>query len=143
MPVGQEATVQHETGAGHRRFDPESVRRVFDRPEVAAVYLFGSVAVLSPHALSDVDLAYLGTDALAEERAFDELYEALQSELGEGRFDLVPLPRAPLHIQFAVATEGKPLLVRDPALAEAFGTRAIARYLDFKPCRDRYFSGAA
>ena len=123
-----------------RPFDRESLRKVFDRPEVAAVYLFGSTATATSHGLSDVDLAYLGTNGEAEERVFDNLYEALQEELGEGAFDLVPLRRAPLHLQFAIATEGDMVSARDPILAEAFGARAIARYLDFKPCRDRYFA---
>ena len=126
-------------GQSGRRFDPESLRKHFDRSEVAAVYLFGSMAEASPHRLSDVDLAYLGTNGEAEDCVFDELYEALQGELGEGGFDLVPLRRAPLHLQFAIATAGTPLFVRDAILAEEFGARAIARYLDFKPCRDRYF----
>jgi predicted nucleotidyltransferase len=130
-------------GPSGKRFEPESLRSHFDRPEVAAVYLFGSMATSSPHGLSDIDLAYLGTDGATEERVFDDLYEALQRELGEGGFDLVPLRRAPLHLQFAIATEGKPVFVRDPILAEAFGARAIARYLDFKDCRDRYFARVA
>ena len=123
-----------------RRFDPRALRGHFDRPEVAAVFLFGSAAGGASHGLSDVDLAYLGISSEAETRVFDVLYEALQRELGEGAFDLVPLRLAPIHLQFAIATEGEPLLVRDPILAEAFGARAIARYLDFKPCRDRYFA---
>lgn len=130
-------------GVPGRRVDLESLRKHFDRPEVAAVYLFGSVADASPHPLSDVDVAYLGTSGEAEESVFDELYEALQREVGEGGFDLVPLRRAPLHLQFAIATAGKQLFVRDPILAEGFGARAIARYLDFKPCRDRYFGTGA
>ncbi len=124
---------------GDRPFDPDSLRRHFDRPEVVTVYLFGSTAAGSAHRLSDLDLAYLGTSAEAEDRVFDVLYEALQGDLGEGSFDLVPLRRAPLHMQFAIATEGKPLLVRDPIRAEDFEARAITHYLDFKPHRDRYF----
>ena len=136
---------EHEARAGvpGRRVDLESLRRHFDRPEVAALYLFGSMAEASPHPLSDVDVAYLGTNGEAEESVFDELYEALQREVGEGGFDLVPLRRAPLHLQFAIATAGKQLFVRDPIVAEGFGARAIARYLDFKPCRDRYFGTGA
>ena len=121
-------------------FDPDELRRSFDRPEVAAVYLFGSTVEGSPHPLSDVDLAYLGIDAESEVRVFDDLYEALQRKLGEGAFDLVPLRQAPLHLQFAIATQGTTLLVRDPIKAEGFGARAIARYLDFKPHRDQYFA---
>lgn len=121
-------------------FDPASLRRHFDRPEVAAAYLFGSVAESASHPLSDVDLAYLGIDSGSEDTIFDELYEALQSELGEGGFDLVPLRRAPLHLQFSITTTGTALLVRDPVEAEGFGARAITRYLDFKRYRDEYFS---
>jgi predicted nucleotidyltransferase len=44
------------------RPDPRYVRAVFDRPGVAAAYLFGSLAWKSANPLSDVDLAYLGTD---------------------------------------------------------------------------------
>lgn len=123
-----------------KRLDWDRLQRHFDRPEVAAVFLFGSQADGSSHALSDVDLAYLGTTGEAEDRVFDELYEVLQRELDEGRFDLVPLRRAPLHLQFAIATAGRPLYVRDAVVVEGFGTRAITRYLDFKPCRDLYFA---
>lgn len=132
----------HTTESG-KAFDPESLRRHFDRGEVAAAYVFGSTTTGATHPLSDVDVAYLGTDAESEERVFDELYEALQRELGEGNFDLVPLRRAPLHLQFAIATEGRLLISRDPVLTEAFGARSIARYLDFKPHRDRYFARGA
>lgn len=129
-------------GGPDPRYDVESLRTCFDRPEVAAAYLFGSMADATFHRLSDVDLAYLGTDDVTENRVFDALYEALQRELGEGSFDLVPLSRAPLHLRFAVATRGRPILVRSPARAEDFGARAIADYLDFKLHRDRYFAAA-
>jgi hypothetical protein len=90
--------------------------------------------------LSDVDLAYLGIDRDTEDRAFDELHEAMQRELGEGNFDLGPLRRAPLHLQFAITTEGRLLLAKDPIVIENFGVYAITRYLDFKPYRDEYFA---
>ncbi len=130
-----------------RRSDPlavpvdlEAVAACFDRPEVVAVYLFGSMAEGLETPLSDVDLAYLCADGAAEDRIFDELYESLQRCLGEGNFDLVPLRRAPLHIQFQVATSGKLLASRDAVAVEGFSARAIARYLDFKPVRDAYFA---
>jgi hypothetical protein len=90
--------------------------------------------------LSDVDLAYLGTDSETEQQLYDPLYEGFQRLLGEGNFDLVPLRPAPLHLQFHIAIEGMPLLVRDPIAAEDFAAGAIVRYLDFKPYRDAYFA---
>ena len=127
------------TVRSQKSIDFDGLRKHFDRPEVAAVYVFGSVVDGAPHPLSDIDLAYLGVSGEAEDSAFDELYELLQGQLGEGRFDLIPLHRAPLHLQFAVATTGVPLHVKNPMIAEEFGTRAITRFLDFKPCRDQYF----
>ena len=119
---------------------PWHLRVVFDLPGVVAAYLFGSLARQSISPLSDVDLAYLGTDSATEEWLYDPLYEALQRLLGEGNFDLVPLRRAPLHLQFDVAMEGSLLLARDPVAVEDFSARAIMRYLDFKPYRDSYFA---
>jgi predicted nucleotidyltransferase len=120
--------------------DLEGIRSSLGHPGVIAVYLFGSRAEGSGTPLSDIDLAYLGADARAESLVFDELYEALQRRLGEGNFDLVPLRRAPIHLQFQVATGGKLLVSRDPAAVERFSARAITRYLDFKPVRDAYFA---
>jgi predicted nucleotidyltransferase len=120
--------------------DPRHVHAIFNRPGVAAAYLFGSLAYEGSHSLSDIDLAYLGTDSETEERLYDPLYEALQRLLGEGNFDLLPLRRASLHLQFHVAMEGSLVLVRDPIAVEDFAARALMRYLDFKPYRDAYFA---
>ncbi len=120
--------------------EPRHLHAVFDRPGVAAAYLFGSLAQESTNPLSDVDLAYLGTDSETEEQLYDPLYEALQRLLGEGNFDLMPLRRAPLHLQFHVAMEGCLVFARDPIAVEDFSARAIVRYLDFKPYRDAYFA---
>ena len=122
-------------------FDLHAVAECFDRPDVLVVYMFGSIAAGSENPLSDLDLAYLGIDSEAEDAAFDEVYEALQRTVGEGRFDLVPLRCAPLHLQYQVATEGRRLACRDARAAERFEARAIVRYLDFKPYRNAYFSG--
>jgi predicted nucleotidyltransferase len=118
----------------------QQLRGVFDRPGISAVYLFGSSSRGSTHPLSDVDVAYLGTNSETEDQLFDSLYESLQRLLGEGNFDLVPLRRAPLYLQFHVAMEGRLLLARDAIAVEAFSARAIARYLDFKPYREAYFA---
>ena len=123
--------------------DWQQVRVVFECPGITAAYLFGSSAHGSPHPLSDVDVAYLATDSETEDQLYDSLYESLQRLLGEGNFDLVPLRRAPLHLQFHVAMEGLLLVARDAIAVEGFSARAIAHYLDFKPYRDAYFAVGA
>ena len=123
--------------------DVQQLREVFDRPGMTVAYLFGSLAHGRTHPLSDVDVTYLGIDSETEDQLYDTLYEALQGLLGEGNFDLVPLRRAPLHLQFHVAMEGMLLLARDAKAVEDFTARAITRYLDFKPYRDAYFAAGA
>jgi predicted nucleotidyltransferase len=123
--------------------DLQQLRGVFDHPGISAAYLFGSLSRGSTHPLSDIDVAYLGTDSETEDQLYDSLYESLQHLLGEGNFDLVPLRRTPLHLQFHVAMEGMLLLARDAIAVEAFSARAIMRYLDFKPYRDAYFAAGA
>lgn len=70
--------------------DLKTLSGILDRPGVVAVYLSGSRATGKTTPLSDIDLAYLGTDRETEERLFDPLYEALQDLLGEGDFDSHP-----------------------------------------------------
>ena len=120
--------------------DLKALDDVFARPGIVAVYLFGSRTAENITPLSDIDLAYLGTDRQTEDTLFDPLYEALQGVLGEGNFDLVPLCQAPLHMQFHVAMEGTLLINRDPMAVENFTARALVRYLDFKPYREAYFA---
>jgi len=127
-------------GPSFKGLDMETVRRCFDRREVIAAYIFGSASRGFQTPLSDIDFAYLGRNPKDEDALFDLLYECLQRVCGEGGFDLVPLRRAPLHIQFQVATEGAVVVCRDPILDERFRAEAIVRYLDFKPYRDAYFS---
>ena len=57
-----------------------------------------------------------------------------------------PADGAPVsHSRRPAAAPSPPteLFVRDPIVAEAFGALAIALYLDFKPCCDRYFGAVA
>jgi hypothetical protein len=118
----------------------ESLSAVFDQPGIVAAYLFGSFALGRANPLSDIDLAYLGSDYKTEDSLFDLIYEDLQRRLGEGNFDLIPLRRAPLHLKFQVVTAGTCLINREPLAAEDFAAQAIVRYLDFKPYRDAYFA---
>ena len=139
----KDSTSSPETPVSPPRLPPELPARCFDRPGIAGAFLFGSAARGSRSPLSDLDFAYLGTDVEAEERVFDAVYESLQRELGEGEFDLVPLRRASLHLQYQIATDGELILCRDATALERFSARAICRYLDFKPYRDAYFSRSA
>jgi hypothetical protein len=52
---------------------------------------------------------------------------------------LISLVEAPPPLAYRVVRDGLCVLCRDRKMREAFETRAIMRYLDFKPLRDQAF----
>lgn len=105
---------------------------------VEAAYLFGSVARNEAGPLSDVDVAILTEPAQADQTAGcvqDELCRALKTD----RVELVLLHNAPPPLAYRVIRDGRCVFCRDRRAKEAFETRTVMRYLDFKPLRDQAF----
>lgn len=109
-----------------------------DRQDLIAVYLFGSAAQGSAHALSDVDVAVLFVDSLPAKAVFAHTLEI--GTILEGLFpqpvDVVALNRAPPFLRFQVIKTGKLLLERDRAARCLFVMRALNQYYDAKPYLD-------
>jgi hypothetical protein len=70
---------------------------------------------------------------------FGELLDALVRGRETERIDLVLLEEIPAPLAFRIVRDGERLLVTDPRADVSFRTRAIMRYLDFKPLRDAAF----
>ncbi|MBM3679651.1 MAG: nucleotidyltransferase domain-containing protein, partial [Actinobacteria bacterium] len=87
---------------------PALVATFRGRPEVAALYLFGSFAAGMEDSLSDLDLAFLLVDeatAKAEvEEAADLYLTEIQSLLGTEEISLVALDSAPLTLRYEVVS---------------------------------------
>jgi uncharacterized protein YutE (UPF0331/DUF86 family)/predicted nucleotidyltransferase len=89
---------------------------------LVALWLFGSFARGEATPVSDVDLAYLPDERLAEdalERFETLLYGAISRALHTDEFALVNLRRAPAFFTWQVLREGKLLLCRDKAAIAA------------------------
>lgn len=92
-----------------RKIDPvelETWRAFFQgRPEVAAVYIFGSYGTEFQHAQSDIDLGIVYTRLvnLSDELALDA---DLSLYLQHDHIDLVNLDRAPIALQHRALAEG-------------------------------------
>jgi predicted nucleotidyltransferase len=108
-------------------------------PEVAAAYLFGSVARGTSRTTSDVDVGILlarpPSDGLAGLPL--DLEADLERLLGVPA-QVVVLNRAPVDLIHRVLRDGKLLVDRDPAARIAFEVRTRNEFFDLKPVLDQY-----
>ncbi|MBM4269354.1 MAG: nucleotidyltransferase domain-containing protein [Deltaproteobacteria bacterium] len=121
---------------------PALVATFRGRPEVAALYLFGSFAAGMEDSLSDLDLAFLLVDeatAKAEvEEAADLYLTEIQSLLGTEEISLVALDSAPLTLRYEVVSKGRVLVENDPSRRLAFEVLTEDLFMDFAPLLDAY-----
>jgi predicted nucleotidyltransferase len=108
-------------------------------PEVAAAYLFGSVARGTSRATSDVDVGVL----LAREPAaiLADLPMDLEADLERllsVPTQVVVLNRAPADLVHRVLRDGKLVVDRNPSARIAFEVRARNEFFDLKPVLDQY-----
>ncbi|MGH7857145.1 MAG: type VII toxin-antitoxin system MntA family adenylyltransferase antitoxin [Candidatus Binatia bacterium] len=120
---------------------PERLRRLLAgrAEDLAAAYLFGSVARGEAGPTSDVDLAVLfgaTPPPTLEGLAFD-LQDDLGRELGRP-VQLVVLDRAPVDLVHRVLRDGILVLERDRSRRIAFEVRSRNEYFDLVPILDRY-----
>jgi len=113
-------------------------------PEVAAAYLFGSVARGTSRATSDVDVGVL----LAREPAatLADLPMDLEGDLERllsVPTQVVVLNRAPADLVHRVLRDGKLVVDRNPSARIAFEVRARNEFFDLKPVLDQYRAARA
>jgi predicted nucleotidyltransferase len=112
--------------------DVAALAEIFARyPEVAAVYLFGSVATGKSNAMSDVDLAIVPKNEGIRAKKL-EILGAL-TDAGIDNVDLVILDRDDIVLNFVAISPNK-LIYSVPEFShgQAFSD-AVRRYFDFEP----------
>jgi predicted nucleotidyltransferase len=121
---------------------PEALRRALEEePEVLYALLFGSAARDAMRPDSDVDVAVeLALHADRTARAVGRLVSRLESAAGRS-VDLVLMEEAPVPLAYRIFRHGRLLLERDHRALVARKSRAITRYLDWKPVEDRCAAG--
>jgi hypothetical protein len=115
----------------------DAVRRaVLDHPEVAVVYLFGSIARGEAGPTSDVDLAVLYRSRVARP-VHDEvsltLAHAVAVATRRERVDVVDLAAQGPIFGHRVLLEGRRLFVADEKRRIDFESDVVSRALDFRP----------
>ena len=100
------------------------IRNQIDDPN--AIYLFGSVAADTVHGSSDIDIAVLPHEPLANLKRWD-IQQELATALG-GAVDLVDLLSASTVMRLQVVTTGKLLYVGDSTKQAEFEMLALSMY---------------
>ncbi|HUP47497.1 MAG TPA: nucleotidyltransferase domain-containing protein [Thermoanaerobaculia bacterium] len=104
-------------------------RRLSEDERVQAIYLFGSAAVGTQHAGSDLDLAILIGERITLRKEL-RLRSTVVELLRRPDVDLVILDHAPPLLRYEVVTRGRRLYARDEAIVDAFEHRSIMIYMD-------------
>ncbi len=110
-------------------------------PHVVVAYLFGSYARDQAGPLSDVDIAVLVDEGVAEADYLDErlrLMGAVTDALEFDDVDVVVLNQAPLALAYRVLRDGVVLACRDRDRRVQYTARIVSLYLDFKPVIERF-----
>ncbi len=114
---------------------------IFEGHGVVFAYLFGSQATGDVGPLSDIDIAIYFGETVAREQRFDLRLEVL-GELTDlfktDAVDLVVLNDAPPLLTHRIVKDGRLLFSADEGTRLDFETRAVLRYLDWKPYLERY-----
>ena len=129
------------TGSAVEQLRRDLAHYFASRSEVLAAYLYGSRAEGRASARSDVDIAVLIGDTLAQERLWrleDALAADVRHVLNTDGVDLVVLNLAPLPIRYEVISRGEVLYSADDGARADFESYALRRYWDFRKYLDEY-----
>jgi predicted nucleotidyltransferase len=118
-----------------------SLAAIFSEWKVVFAYLFGSQAKGNIGPLSDIDIAVCFDDTVARDERFDlrlEVLGKLTDLFKTDNIDLVVLNDAPPLLAHRILKEGMLVFCADDKIRSEFETRAVLKYLDWKPYLEKY-----
>lgn len=112
-----------------------------ERPEVSAVYLYGSQARREAKRSSDIDLAVLTTDKsrYIGLNSPQILFTQELSEILNKKVEVQDLKTVSIDFAHRVLTEGKLLHSNNERARVAFEEKILRVYFDMKPAIDEYY----
>lgn len=122
----------------------KKIHSIFENDaDVAAVYLFGSLASHKAHPNSDIDLAILFRHPSSKLESYQKLekYFALLARVLRSEPDLVDLAHINLILLYEILKDGKLLIENDVEQNRNFMARKIIECLDFQVTMKRCAEG--
>lgn len=113
----------------------KKIRQLFESDgEIAALYLFGSVATGKAHPQSDIDVAILFEKRLARWESYQrrEKYFALLAKELRTEPDVVDMEEVNLILLFEILKDGRLVVENNHEKSVDFGARKIIECLDFQ-----------
>ena len=112
--------------------DTKILSKIFRQyPEIAAVYLFGSMATGNVHQESDLDLAIVEKDKAIWGKKLDILADLIRE--GFDHVDLVFLGKADIVLQYEAVRMNRVIYQCGDFDRGEFYSRIVRKYLDFYP----------
>lgn len=117
------------------------IKKILEKRCVIFAYIFGSYVTGIRGKLSDVDLAVFMDKNLSPKERFDEklrIMSEVSALLKKDEIDVVILNDAYPLLEHRIIKHGKPIFSTDEKERIEYESRAIMRYLDFKPFLEKY-----
>jgi len=120
----------------------EKIRNYFKtKPEVVAVYLYGSFAKRQAREESDIDLGVI-VEEVKENQPFEIPQVVFAQELSQildREVEVQNLSSSDLEFVHRVLSEGKMIFCQDDKKRISFETGIINKYFDLKPMLEEYY----
>jgi predicted nucleotidyltransferase len=113
-----------------------TIRELFEKEEVLALVLFGSVARSEARSTSDIDLCIITKRDLPESSRLDLL------SYGSRKTDISLFWDLPITIKFRVIREGRTLFSKDDLTLHKIKVDTVREYLDIAPLIRRHCMNA-
>lgn len=123
------------------RAEIERILRYFsERPEVTALYVFGSFDTSFERADSDIDIAILvSKESKKELEVLKSEYYNASPGFSMRTADIVVLNAAPTYLKHRILKTGRILIDKNPSLRKEFTAIVLQEYFDYKPIEDLCF----
>lgn len=120
----------------------EKIERILSSyPKIQFAYLYGSFAMCAERSWSDLDIALLLEDSVAQTTFFDlelEISKKIDAALPGVESDVRIFNLAPLNYKIQIVQNGKLIFSQDETKRVDFETRVRSEYFDFLPLRLTY-----
>jgi len=120
---------------------PALIEHLKENQDIAALFLFGSLAHDNLRPLSDLDFGLLLSSSMDKKHRFQKLLDLMgffNDFFKTDEIDLIDMRGVPFRIAFNILKTGKLLICNDSSELIDFQEDTVRKHLDFKHVRERF-----